>query len=299
MLCYVKIVIYRTKRQTRAKPRKIQRGLLHIFVKCGDPSSMRRIVSFLKEYISIIAIVPLLLGGLWQVLSLGLISPSYLRFFSVTQQIADGIVVLFVLSILAVATFFVGLLFALQRSTVDWWMERSKSHLMYSLVTHSLVIIYAAVTGYALFFPISFPTIGADLTGLQLIVFAIVLIGFLGRGGQLIYHIAIALLRKNGFKLVPINSVTRYIAFPLALIVVLLVVALSLGLLQSLVSFHSQYMFPSNLKNIDYALDKYCEETGSANRDSLKIIYMNDKYVFIRDKQTVSVEKLDYIFKNK
>ncbi|MBC3789184.1 hypothetical protein [Spirosoma utsteinense] len=215
-----------------------------------------------------------------------------------TQQIADGIVVLFVFLILAVATFLVGLLFALQRSTIVWWVKRSNSHLIYSLVTYSLFVVYAAVTGYALFFPISFPTIGAGFAGLQLIIFVIILIGFISRGTQLIYHVAAALLKKNGFKPFPINSVSRYIAFPLALIVLLLMVVLPLGLIQSLVSFHSQYMFPSNLKNIDYALDKYCEETGSANRDSLKIIYMNDKYVFIRDKQAVSVQKLDYIFKN-
>lgn len=61
---------------------------------------MKNIVSFLKDHLSLIAAIPLILGGLWQAVGLGTMSVSYLRFFSVTKLIADGIIILLVIAIL-------------------------------------------------------------------------------------------------------------------------------------------------------------------------------------------------------
>ena len=55
------------------------------------------IIKFLKEYLSLIIIIPTFLGGIWQILELSLMSISYVRFFSITQLVADGILIIIVI----------------------------------------------------------------------------------------------------------------------------------------------------------------------------------------------------------
>lgn len=51
-------------------------------------------INFLKDYLSIIILFPATIGGLWQLIELASISPSYIRFFSISQVVPDGLLVL-------------------------------------------------------------------------------------------------------------------------------------------------------------------------------------------------------------
>ena len=53
-------------------------------------------IKFIKEYLSFILIIPTFLGGIWQIIELSSISISFIRFFSVTQLIADGLLIIVV-----------------------------------------------------------------------------------------------------------------------------------------------------------------------------------------------------------
>lgn len=57
----------------------------------------------LKDNLNIILLVPTLIGGLWQLLELASLSPAYIRFFSLSQIVPDGLLILFVLSILFIS----------------------------------------------------------------------------------------------------------------------------------------------------------------------------------------------------
>lgn len=50
--------------------------------------------NILKENITMFAIVPTILGGIWQLWMLGSISSNMIRFFSISQLISDGLLVL-------------------------------------------------------------------------------------------------------------------------------------------------------------------------------------------------------------
>ena len=50
-----------------------------------------------RENLSLIILIPTILGGLWQFISLADISMSYIRFFSLTQLVVDGILILSIL----------------------------------------------------------------------------------------------------------------------------------------------------------------------------------------------------------
>ena len=53
-------------------------------------------INRIKDNLSMIVLLPTLLGGAWQLFELSSISTSFVRFFSVGQLIGDGILILFI-----------------------------------------------------------------------------------------------------------------------------------------------------------------------------------------------------------
>ncbi len=53
-----------------------------------------------QKYAAPLILVPLVIGGLWQLLALASIGLSFIRFFSVSQMIPDGLVVVFMFSLI-------------------------------------------------------------------------------------------------------------------------------------------------------------------------------------------------------
>lgn len=51
--------------------------------------------AWIKDNLSLIILVPAILGGLWQLLELASIGIPYIRFFSVSQIVSDGLLILF------------------------------------------------------------------------------------------------------------------------------------------------------------------------------------------------------------
>ncbi len=58
---------------------------------------IKRIAVFVKEYYIFITGVPLIMGGLHQVYSLANIDTGYVRFFSITQLLSDGVIIILTL----------------------------------------------------------------------------------------------------------------------------------------------------------------------------------------------------------
>ncbi|MDC4826190.1 hypothetical protein NQ838_17905, partial [Acinetobacter baumannii] len=53
--------------------------------------------NFLKNNLSLLIILPSVLGGLWQIIELFSIDLPYIRFFSINQMVPDGVLILFLL----------------------------------------------------------------------------------------------------------------------------------------------------------------------------------------------------------
>lgn len=80
------------------------------------------VMTFLKEYFTIILFLPTLLGGLRQLYQLVSLSPSLIQFFSISQLLIDGILIL-----IRVPIFLIGvLLFGFYRAVKDNKRERIK-----------------------------------------------------------------------------------------------------------------------------------------------------------------------------
>lgn len=79
-------------------------------------------MTFLKEYFTIILFLPTLLGGLRQLYQLVSLSPSLIQFFSISQLLIDGILIL-----IRVPLFLIGiLLFGFYKAIKDNKRERIK-----------------------------------------------------------------------------------------------------------------------------------------------------------------------------
>ncbi|HVY75899.1 MAG TPA: hypothetical protein VG890_13765 [Puia sp.] len=58
--------------------------------------------SWIKENLAAIILIPTLIGGLWQLLELLFIGPAYIRFFSISQLVPDGILLISVVAIIII-----------------------------------------------------------------------------------------------------------------------------------------------------------------------------------------------------
>lgn len=95
------------------------------------------------------------------------------------------------------------------------------------------------------------------------------------------------------------NRKFKFLPYILSPIILAIIGSLLLLVLISIDSFHKKYYLPENSKNIAYMINKYCISSGNANRDSVKVLYMNDKYIFIKDSSRIEVVKFDYMFRDK
>ena len=58
---------------------------------------MKKYLDLLLKYFSLIIAIPPIFGAIWQLIELAKMSLSYIRFFSVSQLVADGILILIIL----------------------------------------------------------------------------------------------------------------------------------------------------------------------------------------------------------
>lgn len=65
-----------------------------------------KIIKYISENLSLLLIIPGILGGIRQIILLSLLSPSLLIYFSTTQVLLDGISILFQLSIVLFTIYF-------------------------------------------------------------------------------------------------------------------------------------------------------------------------------------------------
>ena len=61
---------------------------------------LNKIYKTIQDNLAIVILLPTILGGLWQLIELSLLSFSFVRFFSVTQLLPDGLIILSMLFLL-------------------------------------------------------------------------------------------------------------------------------------------------------------------------------------------------------
>lgn len=252
---------------------------------------------FIHKYFTQLLFLPLLCGGLQQIIILFLISPQAVRFFSPPQAIADGLLylVIVILYVFSIFIFFFGII------VIDLLTSDSKkiqdqshdeepkkphkySHEQMPLSAHIVIFLVTIFCYFILFIrqPKNLDLSDPKIEGIIAILYIVFLLNF---------SLSITLMRfiffKKEYYFKKNQNVFLMLNFLLCLISVFIF---------SVYSSKNTNSF-SNFKRIE---EKYrCEKSGT-----IKIVYFNDKFLFIErkctnEKQELIIEKFDAFFENK
>jgi hypothetical protein len=67
-----------------------------------DSLNFKKVYQFVKENLGMIILIPTLVGGIWEVFSLWSLGFEYIRFFSITQLVSDGLLMMILLPLTSI-----------------------------------------------------------------------------------------------------------------------------------------------------------------------------------------------------
>jgi hypothetical protein len=226
---------------------------------------VKKLLDIINKYLSLIIILPALLGGLWQIIELSRISFSFIRFFSVSQIIPDGLLILLFLLIFAFSLLF--LIWVLEKynkgDKVDDESNVKEGNIYHAILF--LILFFAcsiAVIYFNMFIANNIENIVNLLIYLPInIIISLLAYGFLKES---VTH-SIKIIAVKYFKSIISNAWYAFLTVQSTMFIFLLV------------RFHDVFMMPSELKNVDNLI---CKAEKVYNTNEFEILYANDKYIF-------------------
>ncbi len=257
-------------------------------------------LEFIKNNLPLILLITPILGGLCQIFELSKMSISFIRFFSPTQLIPDGLLILFI-GILIYFTVQIGLLFFKKNN-----IQGNKNSVM-SIKVSIAVIIMAVL----LLFILGTIQFIEDLYTEQKLEFALFIIhipiiiivsGIILKSIKSLYeNFKKGKLHTYILTKPKLSQIIKNVGFVLLLgIGSFLFKYLLLGTIFILSELRQAYLLPNNLSNMINI------EKKIYNRDnnSSKVVYFNDKFIFIKHGKkdqnlTFEIIKFDMLFNSK
>ncbi|WP_029275668.1 hypothetical protein [Pedobacter borealis] len=271
---------------------------------------------WIKENISMIVLVPTLLGGIWQIIELSRIGTPYIRFFSVSQLVSDGLLLLFIFAWTYLVWNFLPKIeknqsapanaevstengdYAPEVSAIPTsnglfkkvpdrgYFKKRDGYILAVFLAICLMIIYV----WAWLPEVLTPFLAKEKLSIMMIVSIFTGVAISWAGLTAIFGV---LLEINNVELNRDNKWVKWLT------IYLYIFGFFGGLFflfHFLTLFHRSYLLPDNLKNL-----RYIECKVRANNKSLKsygIEYFNDKYIFvaiydIKNKQSIEVFKFE------
>jgi len=279
--------------------------------------SIKYISEKIKDNLALIILLPTVFGGLWQIIELSKISISYIRFFSVTQLIPDGLLMLFIFSSLYISyklgslkkyriNFDRKIIIVNKKKPlnfINYFIKTSKSNkLTYSenpIYRKSIIYVEVAIV------LIGIPSLWLllshylfdksndfNFTSLAISIIFIILFGKMILVSLII--LSVHILESKIFKIFKIYISNKLILkelvlFPIKLLVGIFFIALMFIPIYLFSLFHKNYFLPENLKNLEN-IQIYLKDYKKN-----EILYFNDKYIFIEhsnNDKNISIEIL-------
>jgi hypothetical protein len=284
----------------------------------------------IKNNLAIILLFPALLGGLWQLIELSKMSISFIRFFSPTQLLPDGLLILFMLGIsylsvqLILSTYsdkkinfkrkILNISLTKPSDFIHSYIKPIKMNKL-ELIDNPIyyrkdliwldifIVIFGILFMVFIFYFFSSSDDKDTFISflLSLILFTL-MVRMLSRS---VFVLSILFMENKYNKLKKYFS-NRFILKELSLFllqILLGIIVLFVFILfpiKLFIFFHKEYMLPENLKNLDAISSSLKDNNYTSN----KISYFNDKYIFIehteKDKNiTIEILKFDKLFDTK
>ncbi|WKL48377.1 hypothetical protein Q1W71_01090 [Flavobacterium pectinovorum] len=225
-------------------------------------------LKFLRENLSILIIVPAFLGGIWQLFELMAISFPLIRFFSISQIVPDGLLILGFL-LFALISPLMGFLTTLEifggkapednDNTAKSTLTISQSNRKYVTIVLSFLCI--CILSLNFIWEKYFATTTVENLGFViLLAFGTILICY-----KLLNSLSDILHLKNRLSI----RLCKLILFIYILIITYIVSC----------QMHDLFLLNDNLMNVEYVKSDLEKNYPKAKKE---ILYYNDKYIFIR-----------------
>ncbi|RXR17359.1 hypothetical protein EQG63_11260 [Flavobacterium amnicola] len=222
----------------------------------------KKAVKFLQDNFNLIILIPTVLGGFWQLIELLRIDTSFVRFFSITQVISDGLILMFLLICSYLIYIYIFKIHDIKSS--DNEVKIPYDYLLFKYIILFIFIIMLSIwfwtieskkiTTSSFFFVFSFFV-------LCIKVFRDIVLQHFGKDGY-------RYLNATAFILVFLCIHYNDLFFK---------------------NFHKMYFLPFNLKNT-----KYIECYIGKNKNEFELLYFNDKYIFVQIKKTKEIEIINF-----
>lgn len=270
----------------------------------GSEDLAWKYLKFVKEHLALFVIVPTLLGGVWQVFSLANIGVAYIRFFSITQLVSDGIILLGALSLMTLlvfSTFRGGKLFS--KAIKDWKINFINIPILLALHIASIYLLGSVIVKGFLFLISTFKmNIDGD-TLMAIFVFLAPLNFILQESSRKLDDILKDFYEQ---KLRPLQNrvcqilinlgkwvYEKYVFF--VHIVVVFSIFFWVIFVFKLLSLVGGYSIPNNLINLS-KVDELLMVDYNLKPEAFDISYMNDSYIFI-EYTVLSQKEIDELVK--
>lgn len=223
--------------------------------------SFKKFIDFLKEYLGVLILIPTVLGGLWQFFELATMSISFVRFFSITQIIPDGLMLLFLLLIISVITVpFTRFMFIIKEMHFKTFLITELNFIKIGRYVSTIAIVIIVVDIYLLY---NYLSKVEDTITLLLIFLPL----------HILSTTVPFIIVTKSFKLNDEASMKHFMGMYFNMF---LLNALSYSFF--LLEIHNRYILPQNLKNLELAIQN---KQDLVKDKTLTVLYANDKYIFI------------------
>lgn len=254
-----------------------------------DYTCIKSVIEDIKSHLQLILLIPTVLGGLWQVVELTNISIPFIRYFSLTQVIPDGLLILTVFGFIWLAILVANLL--LRKN------EQKTSEKTPLFITGVLLVMCSILVIYFIYLPLLDDFRNPQLSILLLIIIlTIMLFKFFIEG---IVRI-LASLKKSLKRFGGINinmdknkNVLNSLFYIFIFVGVIGLIRTSPILLSTLYSLKNTYVYSCNSNNMENVICKMVELYGE--NIEYQILYFNDKYYFIKFKDSSNLEKIEIL----
>lgn len=234
-------------------------------------------LKFVKDNIQYIILLPTIFGGIWQLLELANISISFIRFFSVSQLVADGLLILFIVAFLYMGYKIVSFQSKKDEEDFSKYSNRENVFLGILIILLSISMFWWLCVPFLKLLLVERKT---DLPSLVLCFsITIILSRFLLEGLKRILLPNASLFKQRLIKLSSDKNSELMISLFAQIIYIVLILCFFL-FVYLLITLRNNYSFPKeleNLNNIKCVFDK--RDIGETSWD---ILYFNDKYIFTK-----------------
>jgi hypothetical protein len=230
---------------------------------------VKRYYNFVKDNLTMIAIIPTILGAIWQLYMLSSLSSNLVRFFSVSQLISDGILVLGFF----IFPFIMSYQILMKRNTNEKKKEdinlTNADNISIIIVMIILILVFIRIV-------INFQKF-IQLNDFESLFYILFISGFIA---NIIFAVIYEFFKSRN--LVIIYSLCTFI----------------MGFCIACCAFYKTSKNVSNIYNFGKILNSI--ESKDCYSRKPEVLYFNDKYIFIEleknNKKSILIKKIDDLF---